>query len=395
MSDLELLFLVVSGFYLAECAFWVRTGMFVFLSQLGERHRGRNLHWALFRNPNGGVIWGNLSPCGQASICQQWPLSMSPQGIYSFVSQALSSDGRPRQPERAIAYADIRQVEARGHDLVINGVLFTRLAVPAFARRLARLIKELQHLPQDQRAGAIAAALAQHLDPQEVAQRLALFRRLAADLQLTCLVLFFLVFLWPPVLIWLNSPLPFLVLAGCYVGMVFLAVLQFRRAHVILYPEEKLERFKNMLLVLLSPADAIHARDKLSHPLLGEFHPLAVARAVCGPARFEQFAAHVWRDLEYPILPVCPVADGAPQEIEAWFRACLRGQMEKFLTDAGVETAPWLRPPAPDHPSSRSYCPRCLGQYVMATGFCADCGRPLVAWKAGAEDCGKKGETSP
>src|SRR5262245_5591961 len=102
MSDAELLFLALSSFYLAECAFWARPGMFVFCSQMRERPRRANLRWALLRNPDGGVLLGNLLPFGQASISQQWPLSLSPHGVCSFVSQALSSDGRPRQAERFV-----------------------------------------------------------------------------------------------------------------------------------------------------------------------------------------------------------------------------------------------------------------------------------------------------
>ncbi len=238
-------------------------------------------------------------------------------------------------------------------------------------------------MPEAERGQAIQAALAQHLDPQAVGERLALFRRLTADLQLSCLVSFFLVFILVPLLVWLDAAMPLLTLGVCYLGMALLGTLQFYRAHLILYPEEKLDRFKNVLLVLLSPADASHARDKLAHPLLGEYSPLAVARVLCGKTRFEEFAANAWRDLENPMLPICPVAVSAPQKTEAWFRACLHGLIKKLLTDSGVESGPLLAPPVPDHPTSRSYCPRCLGQYVLVSGTCPDCGgRPLKTWNS-------------
>jgi hypothetical protein len=384
MSDAELVFLILAGFYLAECTCWIRTGMVVFSSQLCGRLRGTNLGAAILRNPSGGVVPANLLPCGEACICQQWPLSLSPEGAYSFVSQALSSEGRPAQPERFIRYGDIRHIEASGHELRINGAVFARVAMPAFGRRLARLLGTLRDLPAEAREPAIEGALAEHLDAHLVAGRLALFRAVTAELQLTCLTLFALVFVLLPLLIWYSSELPFLALAGCYLGLVFLTVLQFHHGHRLLYPEEKWERFKNCLLVFFSPVDAIHARDKLARPLLGEFSPLAVVQTAGSPEAFARLAAHAWRDLEFPMLPVCPTADADPQKTEAWFRACLRGQLGHCLRLAGLDLSRVVETPVPDDAHCRSYCPRCLGQYILVSGECSDCGgQPLVPLKPG------------
>jgi hypothetical protein len=382
MTDAEFLYLVVACFYLAEGACWARSGMFVFSCQLGGRRQRRaNLRWALLRNPEGGLLLGNLTPWGQASICQQWPLSLSPQGVYAFVSQAFGTDGRPRHSERFIGYEDIQRVESQGLDLLVNGVTFARLAVPSFARLLAQTIRRLAAMPEGERGPAIEAALARHLDAAGVQERLEQFHRLSADLQLTCSLLFFLVLLLPPLLVGVGSDFPLGALFACYFGLALLAILQFREAHRVLYPEETLDRWKHMLMMLVSPADVMHARDKLARPLLGDFSPLAVARIVGVPADFQDFAGDIWRDLEYPLLPACPAVDAGPRETEAWFRQQIRAQLGQFLAGAGVKLDELLKPPAPDAASSRSYCPRCLGQYVLASGTCADCGgRPLRAW---------------
>jgi len=378
MTDAELLFLILAGFYLGECAFWVRTGMFVFSCQLGgNRRRQVDLRFALLRNPEGGVLLGNLLPFGQAGLCQQWPLSLSPTGVYGFVSQAWSSDGRPKQPERFIRYQDIERVDGHGHSVLVNGVLFAH-TVPTRAGRWAALIRRLAALPEAERGKAIDEALARHLDVAAVKERLTLFRRMSADLTITFCVLFFAVFILPPLLVIFDSPFPVYIFLICYAGLVFLAILQFREGHRTLYPEEKWERRRHMLMMLLSPADVVHARDKLGRHLLGDFSPLAVAKVVRPQVRFADFAAAVWRDMEFPILPVCPAPDDSPQETEAWFRNQLREHVAQFLGEAGVPLDDVVKPPVPDHPSSRTYCPRCLGQFVLSAGTCADCGgRPL------------------
>jgi hypothetical protein len=307
-------------------------------------------------------------------VCQQWPLSLSPWGIYGYVAQCFSRDGRPTQPELFIRYEDIRVVDARGHDLHVNHRHFLRLTVPAFARRLAALIRELKTLPESERGPVIAAALARHLDSREVRRRLDLFADLAADMRITCSLLFFVVLLLPPLLIWLESYFSLLAFLGSYVGLAFLAAVQFYRIHRILYPEERFERWKNALVMLISPADVVHARDKLSRPLLGECSPLSVAEVVCAPAEFREFAEEVWRDAEFPLLPICPVADADPRATEAWFRQAWREQLGRFLQEAGIVTEAAVAPPPPDSGESQSYCPRCRGQYVLALGVCHDCG---------------------
>jgi hypothetical protein len=381
MTDAELLFLILAGFYLGECAFWVRTGMFVFSSQLGgKRRRQVDLRFAMLRNPEGGVLLGNLLPLGQASLTQQWPLSLSPHGVYGFVSQAWSRDGRPRQPERFIRYQDIESVEGHGHRLLVNGVLFAH-TIPTCAGGWAALIRRLAALPETERGKAIDEALARHLNAAAIKERLALFRRLAADLTITCSVLFFTVFVLPPLLVIFDSPFPLYVLLICYAGLVFLAIFQFREAHRTLYPQEKWERRRHMLMMLLSPADVVHARDKLGRHLLGDYSPLAVAKVVCSPVRFAEFAAAAWRDMEFPMLPICPAPDDSPRETEAWFRNQLRLRLVQFLGEAGVPLDDVVKPPAPEHPSSRTFCPRCLGQFVLSAGTCADCGgRPLQSF---------------
>jgi hypothetical protein len=384
VNDAEHLFFLITGFYLAECTLWVRSAMFVFSCQIGGRQRRVDLRWALLQNYDGGLLFGNLLPLGQASVCQQWPVSLSPQGAYGFVGQAFGAAGRPVQPERFIRYEDILTVQARERRVYVNGVQFAHLPGQSAAALLADTLRELIAKPEAERASAIAQALARHLDPAAVRARLNHFRRLSADLQITDLLLFFHVFVLAPVLVYINSPFPLGIFVGCYLGLVLLNIVQFWSAHRKLYPDEKMERIKHSLVMLLSPADAIHARDKLARQLLGDFSPLAVALVVCSPQQFREFAGEVWRDQEYPLLPLCPTPDPGPRETEAWFRQEMRTQLARFLDEAGLKRDELLVPPPPENADSRSYCQRCLGQYVLVSGTCADCGgRPLQAWYMG------------
>ncbi len=174
----------------------------------------------------------------------------------------------------------------------------------------------------------------------------------------------------------------FLPLLAGYLGLVFLVALQFRSAHCRLYPDEKGDRRKHLLMFCLSPVDVIHARDKIALPLLGTFHPLAVACAAAPRGVFEELAHAVWRDLEYPAWPVCPVNDDGPRQTEEWFRQHLQMAVAALLTQAALEPGQVATPPPPQDGTCRSYCPRCLGQFVIPQGQCDSCGgRPLLNWE--------------
>jgi hypothetical protein len=251
-------------------------------------------------------------------------------------------------------------------------------------------------LPQDQRAQAIETALANHLDAEAIRQRLALFRRLSADLQLTCSLLFFLVFILAPLLVHLESSFPLVGFLGPYLGLCLLALLQFRHAHAELYPHERGERWKAIFTMLLSPADLLHARDKLAKHLLTEFHPLAVASVVCRLASFQTLAAYIWRDLAHPMLPICPAPDSGPRQTEEWFRNLMQTQIGRVLEQAGVNPCEWLCPPPPEDKFCRTYCPRCLGQYVLESGSCADCGgRALLPLTTQEKPANQNKQTHP
>ncbi|MCI0376720.1 MAG: hypothetical protein L0215_03865 [Gemmataceae bacterium] len=380
MTDFEFLLMLLAGFYLGECMFWARAGMMVFAAQWGRRHRRYGLGYAILRNPDGGVLLGNLFPFGHAALCQQWPLSLSPIGVYAYVAPVLGRDDRPRYPERFVCYEDIARVETNGGKVLINGVLFARAGSHLFALELANTIRTVAKLPQSDRAAALDRALAAHLDSQAVAQRLRQLGEAGAELRLTCLVLFFLVFLYTPLVLLLNPPAPFFPLLGAYFGLASLAFLQFRHAHQTLFPAAHWERWKDSLMLLISPADAAHAHDKLARALLCSYHPLAASQVLEPPKQFAEFAAEIWRDLEHPMLPVCPVDEDGPLETEAWFRQRWKALVKQFLIRHGLDPAGFMTPPRSEAYDSRSYCPRCRSQYVMVQGTCESCGgRPLVA----------------
>ena len=333
----------------------------------------------MLRNYDGGILFGNLLPSGESFVCEQWPLSISPVGLYAYVSQAPSNDGRPATTERFVTFEQLRKVEYQGNQLFLNGVLFTRLANIAFARVLANLIQRLRSATPDETCapnrGRIVASLRRRSHSREAGGFPQMDARLARrefgyGFSRTYL----------SGVRDLDRPLR---RHGAAYVWVFAAPsicrFSFRllASSALFWADAK--RIKQTLIAPISPADAMHALDKLARPLLAEWHPLAAAKVLCSDIVFRERAAEAYRDILYPMLPVCPLDDGPPAAVDAWFRDRFAVAFRTFLAEEGFDSAAAAVPPPPIDITVRSYCERCHGQYVLVVGDCATCGhRPLV-----------------
>lgn len=378
MTDAELIYWILLFFYLYECTFWVQSGSFAVVSQVGECHRRTGLRWAFLRNLEGGVLLGNILPTGHSSLTQGVPFSVSPEGVYAYSAFALDPDQRVGHLEKFARFEDIDRFSSQGEWLLVNGAKFARCVTVQQARRQARKLRELKGLPVEKRTEFIDTWLSQHLDGEEVRSRYHLFRRSTRDLQITGCLLFFLVFLAPIIVTYVNPYVLILPFLAGYVAFVLLAQLQFRAAAVRLIPDDVWGRRKQMLTMLFSPADAIHARDRLGRELFGEYHPLAVTWALGKHDDFVELAQHTWRDANFPIQPPCPTDAGGPAGTEAWFRERMVMALKKFLDEHGIDAETTLQPPQPETVRCLHFCPRCRGQFERKLGDCHECRQPLL-----------------
>ena len=121
MSDLELLFLVLVVIYGWECGCWVRRGSVVLRTWFGW-------HWRLahpgevFGNQRGGVILAHpLPPLGTVLTGNQYPLSLSPEAALAYVAPSINPGWRPAQTGKLVRFDDVREVQARGRAILVNG----------------------------------------------------------------------------------------------------------------------------------------------------------------------------------------------------------------------------------------------------------------------------------
>jgi hypothetical protein len=387
MNELELLFLVLAVVYLWESAAWLRWGTVGFMAYWDGR-------WslvhpaALLGNQGGGIILANpLPPLGTFLAGGQSPLSISPEGVFSYVAQCVNPGWRPPQTANYVRFDAMQKIEASGKKIRVNGKVLLKTGSPLLARQLAAELLRLAKLPVEKRAAAIQERVEAALDAKAVEARLAGFLPLARPVRQAANALFAYLFLALP--LWISCfgfrrDWPFMLAA--LLLLTGTAAVFFNRGYQKLYPDADEERFTHWFMILFSPATAVRAQDALSRPLLESFHPLAVAQVLLTPEKFREFARRVLLELRHPCLPVCPTVEAEPQAAERHARTVLLAAVEGFLKRHGADPTELAAAPARADESCQSYCPRCRAQFTTEQGTCADCGgMPLVALPERAE----------
>ena len=384
MGDLESLLLVLAAIYLTECIVWVRRGAVAVASYWGKRWR----FWhpgTVLGNSRGAIFLSNpLPPFGAVVVGRQFPVSVSPQAIYSFTAASINPGWRPSQVGRSVRYEDLRTVTFEGRKVFTNDALFCQAPSAASARRLGEWLHTLKSMPEAERSGAIRKTVADALDPENVRARWKEYLDQSKSLHRLTSVLFTYLFFVAPAFLWyFGFRVAGIGVAAGLLVQTFTIGWLFRRAHCQLYPNGAEDRFVPFLTMLLAPPTAIRARDLLARHLMDDFHPLAVVNLFCPPGEFKALAGHALRDLHFPMLPLS--ASSAPEAIqtEEWFRRVVLDETEKALTRAGLKPVELLAPPASTEDVHRAYCARCNAQFVAVDAVCGDCGgRSLVSFEA-------------
>lgn len=185
--------------------------------------------------------------------------------------------------------------------------------------------------------------------PLEIRARLGLASDALAPLRADCAAIATFVFVLGPVLVlltglthaWLPMLLGGAVLLTCVVADV-------RQAHRSLYRGEGAP-WSTVLTILVSPAAAMRAHHLFARVLVADCHPLALACAICDAKELRRITAAEIRER------------GDDPEIV------------RYLPHVPGGVADLIAAPSDRDASARTYCPRCLGQYVLDSGRCADC----------------------
>jgi hypothetical protein len=368
MTDFGLLLVVILLLYLLECAVWVPAGSVAF-RLASDSKRPIPMLTKPGAAARAGVAFSlPFSPGSAVIVCSPWPMALSPQGIASDPRLAARPGSRD-----FIAFDDMRRIERDQHKLLINGFTFVAAASEVQTRILGEMLQRLKETKLKDRAARIEREIAGSLDPSVVESRLQEYAEKTRRLRFASLALFVVIFIASPITVWrwgLAAAWPFL-LAAVLLSMLFVA-WDLRRAVRGLFPNQRETPWQALATVLLSPPAALHATQYVARDFARGFHPLAIAAARCTDKDFRELAAWVQRDMKF--APERGATNPAAADCDKWLRQTLDTAVTSLLRKKGCSPDELLLPPPRESEDVQSYCPRCLCQFVISQGVCADCG---------------------
>jgi hypothetical protein len=244
------------------------------------------------------------------------------------------------------------------------------------------MLREVAAASESDRGTIIGGYLDRWTDDAAAAERFAALKKQVAALRVSACLLFVLVFLFGPMMYYLPWRPSALGVAGYFAMLLstwMLTVWDYGACRKQLFGEKFSARFRHVGILLLSPASAMRSPEVLLRRGLAAFHPLAAAAALCARPRFAELARPLLLALDHPLPSEVPSDPGACRT-DAWFRKKVRKRLHSLVRRVEIDAVELLRP-APPLGDSRSYCPRCQNQFVLAEGVCPDCGGlALVAY---------------
>ena len=382
MGDLEWILLVLAAFYVVETAHWVLPGAVVFVGHGGRRLRPRMLDITpTFRNAGGGVLFGSLLPWGESVVASPCPLSIDDDGVLGFTAHHLGHDARPADDGPVVAWDELRDVVVEGREIRLAGRRLVTADSPATAARLVEFLQRSMKAGPAQRSATLDAFHAAWFDDCAFADELEAGRRACRFLRITCTSLFLHFFVLLPVIVGRGWGIFFLYWVAGYAVLLTVHLAAFHLAHRRLHRADRAERWKRLLLMLISPADAARSRSRLLRDVAVLRHPLCVAVVSCSADDAALSARRTLRDLRSPQLPNCADSPRG-RRIDEAFRRRVLNEALGLLRRRGLDPADFERPPQPDAPDSAAFCPRCEQQFRESQGTCAACGLAAVPYPA-------------
>jgi len=379
ISDGQTLLLILALLYLTECLMWVKKQSVAFVSFAGRRWRlATPISW--LGNANGAMLVLNpLSPPGRIFLSHLLPVSISPSGVCAFNSQTLPSGARPTtQTGEFVPFSAITNASTDGAYLTLNGQKFAKCATPKQAKALASIIEVLSKAKPWRRESLLRSWLTKQFDTRAATRLWRDAEESISVIRWASLIAFVFMFIGVPVLVTLYGLQELIVpVAAGILALALQTAFLFFRAHRKLYPAESQERLESTAKMIVCPPVSLRAADVLTRNLLAEYSPIVVANVLgCE----QKFAREFLLDLQHPLKH--EVTDDEAVETINWMNAAqLKACLEHIARDRKT-TRNSLLQAAKREGDSRSYCPRCLVQFVVDAGDeCPDCpGVVLVAF---------------
>jgi hypothetical protein len=370
MTDGELLFLILCLIYLTDCVHWSGPGTIVFSKWIGAywKHQVGFLYFGI-SNVN-FLLLNPLPPLGLITCSYPLPVSISPEGVVSF--DALADSNQANRESALFRFDDIDSVAAKSKDTLVNGTPFCRCGSEQQAIALVELLQYIKSLNPGERESAISLFWKKQFDYPAAKERLDSATGRTKTLRSICSLLFVYLFVIAPVcslIFGISGTL--LPVAVALIPLVVIINRGLYVAHKALYPEHSFDRFTNLIKNCLCPPALIRACDHITKDILQDYHPIVIGHILLESGEFINYASEIVRKLKTP--PFAGSLDDYGRQIIDWYNQKLIGYTYDYLHNVACIGTQLVLTPALRDPDAKSYCPRCLCQFMQKDGNCPDC----------------------
>ncbi len=365
-SILTELFPYIVILYLADCITYVKNYHILLVS-----HFGRD-----FQIKNTGLHIFGILPTSQSFLLHKLPIFPAGDGLYILKDhQNYERPAYEASDFYFVRYTDLNTIEAKGKTVKICEELELNTPSPLAAVHIATFLNDLRMLYPAERLDRIHAFSAETGNLAEVKGLVGRYSTLLFYLKLLGCVLFVLIFVFLPMLLYSNHySNTRLVLLSLYMGLSYLVILiLFHLLHKRIYGNESGHVYA-MLAMFFSPVTAIHALNALTRDLYSRYDHLTVA--------MEFLPSKVSRDLVR--REITQINYAKHQNPNSTFFESLKLREEairNLLSTAGLSIHDVLTSQKKQDDSAGCYCPVCGVEFRPGFNRCSDCGVPLTKYE--------------
>ena len=363
MGEFITFFLILCLFYLEECLekthiqkLHVLGGLFCSIIRGGGKYKKGLYSW-IFKPP---------AFVGNSIECQMDTVSFSENGLcnvnLNFFPLEIELPGIVFK-----SWDGIEEIASKGNRLLINGKPFADCVSGTQAAHYAKLLKVLKNSCISRRKEIISNYISRSVDVKKIRNIIKNSKQTNSDIRLLSFLHFLFIFCFLPVYNCVHAGI------FTFVASIFSAFLL--SLFVVAY---SLVFFKNMRLsyafkwIFMFPFISIYLKD-LSKPIPSFLNPYAVLLALKSSEKQCAIVNKYIRSLKYPVF-----RRKTPEQAEECinsFNGEIIGQMRQTLIrekcdPVFLETEKIMRL----DPSTRSYCPKCLNEFIIDVKECPDCG---------------------
>lgn len=266
-----------------------------------------------------------------------------------------------------LEWEKIDKITSKGKDVIINNKNFASCISNIQAQKYVKILKILKESNKKDRNKIISKYIKNSVNIRKIRKSLKKIKHTNIELQFLSFLHFLFIFCFCPIYNYICPGVFSFIVSVSYAFLLSLLILAY-----------SIFRFRNMRLkyalkwIVMFPFMSIYIRD-ISKKIPSCYNPYAILLALKSTEEHCAIANRYMRNLRYPTFRI--KASNEIKECINYFNVKTIKQFQMELgkekcNDIFLETKKIVNLA----PTTRSYCPKCLNEFIINIAECPDCG---------------------